>query len=377
MSVQSTKRPDGTTAYIVRWRENGKHRARTFDDPDLAHRFDIELRHLRQAGELDIVRRAHTFTVADAAADWWTHHVEPNLKQSTVDSYSVLLDERILKKFGHYRLRQVTPLEIEKWIAEMRRKKVGDPTILRTLAVLQGIFKRAERNELINRNPVTLVQKPPQARKRQPPILSPVQVEAIRTQLLKRGETGDGLRHATLVSLLAYSGPRPESEALPLTWGKIRAAGIVYTRTKHRGTRTSERVVGLLDPLRADLAAWRLACGRPGSRQLVFPGHDGEVMNGEAWDRWRDRIFRPACIAAGLPKDTRPRDLRGSFASLLVWEGRTIVEVAAQLGHSPQQCMNSYLGVIADFDPDKRMSANDAIRAARSPVKNARRKRSA
>lgn len=371
MSVHEFKRPSGMSAWRVRWRENGRNRARIFDDKMLAQKFDLQLRELRQAGELDIVRRAHTVTVAEAADDWWTHHVEPNLKASTADSYSVLLEDRILKKFGHWRLRQVTPEEIEKWIGELRRKRVGDPTILRTLAVLQGIFKRAERNGLVTRNPVRLVQKPPQARKRQPPVLSPVQVEAIRRVLLA-GK--DGLRNATLVSLLAYSGPRPESEALPLTWGKVRQSGIVYTRTKHRGARTTERVVDLLDPLKADLAEWRLKSGRPSSRDLVFPGHDGGVMDGEAWDRWRERVFQPACEKAGLPVDTRPRDLRGSFASLLVWEGRTIVEVASQLGHSPQQCMNSYLGVFADFDPDKRMSANDAIRGARNPAKTRGRK---
>jgi hypothetical protein len=50
------------------------------------------------------------------------------------------------------------------------------------------------------------------------------------------------------------------------------------------------------------------ASGR-GSTQL-WHGHD--------WDNWRDRIFRPTCEASGLPGD-RPRDLHGSFASLLIY----------------------------------------------------------
>jgi len=45
-------------------------------------------------------------------------------------------------------------------------------------------------------------------------------------------------------------------------------------------------------------------------------------------NRWRERIFRPPARAAGLPEDIRPRDLRSSFATLLIHEGRTIVEVA-------------------------------------------------
>lgn len=372
MSVHPFTRPSGATGYRVRWRENGRNRARVFNDRDLAATFDVELRNLRQAGELDIVRRAHTVTLQQAADDWFDNHVLPNLAASTSSSYGKLLDDRIIKRFGHYRLRQVTPLEIEKWIVELRRDGVGDPTIRRTLAVLQGIFNRAQRNELINRNPVKLVQKPAQRRHRDPPILSPVQVEKIRQALLKQHKGTVGLGHATLVSVLAYSGPRPESECVPMTWSQIRQSGIVYRRTKHAGRRVTERVVDLLEPLRSDLNEWRLAQGKPIGRHLVFPWLQDET--GEAWDRWRDRVFKPACVTAGLPKDTRPRDLRGSFASLLVWEGRTIVEVAHQLGHTPQQCMSSYLGVFADFDAAKRMSANDAIRAARAPKRAGRRK---
>jgi hypothetical protein len=42
---------------------------------------------------------------------------------------------------------------------------------------------------------------------------------------------------------------------------------------------------------------------------------------GEDWDNWRGRIFQPAATAVGLPDDTIPRDLRGSFASLLHLRG--------------------------------------------------------
>ena len=37
-----------------------------------------------------------------------------------------------------------------------------------------------------------------------------------------------------------------------------------------------------------------------------------------------------------------PYDLRASFVSLLVWEGRTMLEVAAQAGHGVDVCEIHY-----------------------------------
>jgi hypothetical protein len=42
-----------------------------------------------------------------------------------------------------------------------------------------------------------------------------------------------------------------------------------------------------------------------------------------------------------LPDDTIPRDLRGSFASLLIFEGLNVLEIAPQLGHKPSTCRTS------------------------------------
>jgi hypothetical protein len=41
------------------------------------------------------------------------------------------------------------------------------------------------------------------------------------------------------------------------------------TKTRRR------RTVRLLAPLAADLAEWRMQCGRPADDALVFAGHDG------------------------------------------------------------------------------------------------------
>jgi hypothetical protein len=84
-----------------------------------------------------------------------------------------------------------------------------------------------------------------------------------------------------------------------------------------------------------------------------------------------------------------PYDLRHSFASLRIQEGRlTIVELAEQLGHSPTMTLRTYAHVIAEFrgsgqvDPDALIAdARAAVpgreRVARAPKRTPQRKRPA
>jgi integrase len=61
---------------------------------------------------------------------------------------------------------------------------------------------------------------------------------------------------------------------------------------------------------------------------------------------WRRRWFKTAAKVAQLT-GARPYDLRHSFASLLLAEGRNPVEVAEQMGHAPTMTLDTYGHVIA------------------------------
>jgi hypothetical protein len=102
------------------------------------------------------------------------------------------------------------------------------------------------------------------------------------------------------------------------------------------------------------------------AHRLVFPGHDGEPWTKTAWDNWRRRVYQPNAKAVGL-RTPVPYDLRGSFVSLLAWEGFTLLEVARQCGHSVAICDRHYAGIFEDVDPAERVTAEAAIRAAREP----------
>lgn len=78
----------------------------------------------------------------------------------------------------------------------------------------------------------------------------------------------DDRRSATLLSLLAHAGPRPESEALPLRWSAVRTRTILFRATK-RGA-VYERATRLLQPLASDLEGLAQSVRQP---RLKRPRH--------------------------------------------------------------------------------------------------------
>ena len=75
----------------------------------------------------------------------------------------------------------------------------------------------------------------------------------------------------------------------------------------------------------------------------------------------------PAVEAAGLAA-ARPYDLRHSFVSLVIHEGVSIVEVARQAGHAPEECLCTNAHTFEEFDPANCVPAADAISRAREKV---------
>lgn len=350
MSVHKTT-SQGKPRYLVRWREAGRNRQRSFDRKADADLFESTVRRARQLQGVEH-RIGQDITLKEYASSWWDEVAKPTLGTRTLEQYALALDLRIVPELGGWRLRDIKPATIEAWIADLEKRGDGRPSILRAIAVLGTIMRRAGANGLVDANPVHLVRKPRALPPRRPDSIAPEQVEAIRAQLKPFD--------ATLVSVLAYAGLRPESEALTLSWAQVGEKTLAIPASLKRGGR--ERHVRLLEPLAEDLKAWRGVGRKP--RGLVFPQDGGWTRND--WQNWRRRVWRPAAKVAGLPDDSRPRDLRGSFASLLIYEGRNVVEVAQQLGHSPEMCLRSYARVFAEApDPEHRVSAENAIRLAR------------
>jgi integrase len=172
--------------------------------------------------------------------------------------------------------------------------------------------------------------------------------------------------------LLAYAGLRPQ-EALALRWGDVRERTLLVEKAADgqggvKTTKTGQaRTVRLLAPLASDLTEWRRSLDQADDDALLFPNGSGGIWNDPAWQTWHRDAWAPACRAVGL-EGARPYDLRHSFVSLLIHEGRSVVEVARQAGHSPTMTLDVYAHVFDEFDIAERVSAEDQIVQARRDV---------
>jgi len=363
MSVMKIKRKT-KTVWRVHWREGTHHRTRHFDRKHDAVLYDAEVKRRKQLGDLHTLTASRQ-TLAAFAEEWFQLYAVPNLAQATQRSYATLWDAHALTRLGGYQLRELTPETITRFRGQLEHAGIGPSSTRRTLVLLQGMLERAVEWRRLSANPAKTVKKPPQQRKKAIRPLAPATIEQIRRHLLAKKRPRD----ATLISVLAYAGLRP-GEALALTWNHIHEHTLLIEQAIAFGevkeTKTGQRrTVRLLTPLAHDLNEWRLASGRPDRTALVFPGRNGQPWTDDAWRSWRRKVFQPAATAAHA-SDATPYHLRHSYISLLIAEGKTIVEVARQAGHSPTITLTSYAHIIDELTDSTRRSAEAEIRHARN-----------
>ena len=222
--------------------------------------------------------------------------------------------------------------------------------------MLQGVLSRAVEWGYLDRNAASVLKKPSQRRTRDVRRVAPIDVERLRGRFLAQEDR----QTATLICLIAYAGLRP-GEALGLRWADIRDNTILVERSAVGGdvktTKTGRvRTVPLLRPLASDLREFRLSSGRPSDDAFLFARSDGRVWTEDDWRNWRKRRFLPAAESLGI-EGLRPYDLRHSFCSLQLYAGLTIVEVAAQAGHSPAVSLGTYQHVMAELEGSVRRPA--------------------
>lgn len=411
------KRRDGTIywTFRVRWIDptTGERRGEEFDDQAEAIDFKATLRLAKRSGRLPDLS-AGRMTLKEFAAEWWTTYAAVELERGTLKSYRPTYNLHILPRLGHLQLRQIDPALVLRWRGALEADGVGLPTVRKAMAILQSILARAVEWGYIPTNAPKEVRKPtvPKAAVRPwPPLMVEQIIAALHDDLSK-----------ALVATLAYSGLRPE-EALALQWQHVRKGTILVEQKLVDGeivtgqkTKKPPRTVDLLKPLAADLAAYRLA--QPTAAlptALVFPALDGGPWPDHAYRNWRRRTFTPVTDSlvgrptlrdvqkakrmltraqdAGKPAaeltqlaqvlavleqtreqipGIRPYDLRHSFASLLIHEGRhSVAQIADQMGHSVQTLLSTYTHLINELKDQPKVSAQEQIEQAQAEIRSA------
>jgi integrase len=380
---------------VIRWREQGHNRSRLFALKRDAEAFDRDVERRRQLGPLAVQQL--TARGGPTLDQWieqrWAVEHGPTLEQSTRDRYANVYAVHVLPTLGDVPLGELTVARLREWQAALVKACVGPGTIHKARTFLSSVLRHAAESEAIPGNPLTLVRAPKAQHRDAVRPLAPATIEAIRRAMLappgrEIAASRPGQRHrrryelappgtaetrqrdALIVALLAYAGMRP-GELRAQRLGDTRENTILVERAANpdgsiKATKNEQRrAVRLLSPLAQDLREHRLAVGRPPQTTLLLADDDGKPWTKSAWDVWRSDRWAPACRAIGLDPVPRPYDLRHSFASLLLAEGRQPLYVARQLGHTFAVLLSTYAHLIDEYAEHEPIHAEAEITKAR------------
>ena len=155
-------------------------------------------------------------TLEDLVNTWWDARAD-QLSPTTRREYRRLLDRRILPVFGTKRVDRITPADIERYYAALRRGEapgggeLSAASIRAVHGILRSLFKSAVRWGLVTTNPVREIDPPRRARV---PLAPPLPEEVAR--LLARADEVDP-ELGMFLRLAAASGAR-RGELGALRW---------------------------------------------------------------------------------------------------------------------------------------------------------------
>ena len=279
-------------------------------------------------------------------------------REDTRADYSRQIDSYIVPFFGQrIRMSDVTTAKVNafvKWLADEREQKrqLAPATIRAICAPLRSCFSTAARDGVIRFNPAVQIDVPVQAK-----IVHDEDEQA--SKALTREQLDAFLKEVPadwhcFFTLLATTGLRI-SEAIGLEWRHLRLTGsdscVMVRQRIVRGSvgppksKRSRRNVPLPHSLVLELSELRDSTAYPRDEDPVFASREGTpLVPGNIWRR----VLKPAATKAGVP-DIGFHAFRHTCASMLIADGRTIVQVSRFLGHaSPSFTLTVYAHLMDD-----------------------------
>lgn len=349
----------GRPRWDARWEADGRWHSRTFDRREDAEAHERRIRDQLRLGAFAQVEPSRQ-VLDDWLAEWWTRYAVAFAPRTRRQRRGVI-EKWIVPYIGRVRLADLGPGRVGDWRAEILA--AGCPPIQanKALKALSAALGRAVRERRLPFNPCSLVDPLPELTAR-PKALTPSEVEGIRAAL-------PTLRDRVLVSVMGYAGLRP-SEALALGPQHLLGGVLLVERQVEEdgslGVPKSgrARTVELIAPLIEDLERLRRAPAEKGP--LLFWSRGSRRPEGGPLElhNWRNRVWRPACADAGVV--AVPYDLRHTFASLRLHEGRSLPWLSVQMGHgSAKVTLDRYAHLYESARLAPSTPMDEAVRSAR------------
>ena len=279
-----------------------------------------------------LVRTGATF--ADAAAEYlrYAEH-DRGCKPSTVRGYRSVIAAHLLPAFGDLPVEDLTPEDIEAWIATVDRSA---RTRNKLLIILHGVLGRARKVYGLPRNAAADVEKFRMRRSGDIEVYSPEEALALVRAAVSEQDSA-------IYLTAAFTGLR-RGELLALRWRDVDFAGdSIRVRASYADgaltTPKSGKVRSV--PMAPEVATAMAKLGQRGYRteddDLVFLGDFGGYVDGSALRRRYDAAVK----AAGL-RPLRFHDLRHTFGTRMIAKA-DIRRVQEWMGHADVQTTMKYL----------------------------------
>ncbi len=277
-------------------------------------------------------------------------HYLPHVESTLISHKEVeaVMRLRILPALGHLRLGEITHAQVSAFRRQLIAEGISASRVNAHLAALRRAYNLAIRWDLFGgRNPAA---SPRMLRTEgRETVLLDGQLQALIAALEEDEDRGG----ASAVILLALTGAR-KSEILGARWEQVdRQRKVLVVPRSKSGRR---RLIYLSDE------AIRVLDRQPqgAGRDFVFPSarKPGQALAGlrGVWSRAKER--------AGTPEGVRLHDLRHTFASLLVNEGKSLYEIGKLLGHTQESTTARY----AHLRDDRQLEAVNAVARRAGPV---------
>lgn len=250
--------------------------------------------------------------------------VERGLAHNTVEAY-----ERDLRQYEAFlEGADPEPEGVERFVEELRRRRLADATVTRKLAAVKGLHRFLVAEGLRETDPTVLIDSP----RRPDPFPKALTVEeAITLVETPRIDTRAGRRDSALLEFLYGTGARV-SEAVGLDVGDLDLTDRVVLVT---GKGSKQRLVPLGSKAAAAIERWL-----PDRLALVTRSQPGDPvflnMRGRRLSRQGAfQIVRKHAVGAGIdPSRVSPHVLRHSAATHMVEAGADLRTVQEMLGHA-------------------------------------------
>ena len=150
-------------------------------------------------------------TFGHFAQMWYDLYKKPHLRENSLNAIKYVLNQHILPYIGGYRMRDITPMQIQAIMASLSNK--SNSLQSKVLIHLRSIFKAAQENGLVAKSPVSSMLKPGGRKTAEKVALVPQE-----TRLLV--ERVNNPRAHTFLLIALHTGMR-RGEILGLMWEDI------------------------------------------------------------------------------------------------------------------------------------------------------------